>query len=477
MTTVDRFEESLPGLLDELARTDPSALIADVRMATVGSRQRPRLFAGLSSVLDRRDLRLVTGPIPPLLRVGLALALLLVAIAAAAVIAGALRSVSPRPAELVSAGTIPGSLSSPTVVALADGRLVIVGDSGDAAIVRIFDPASGTVAEMDTGLRSVSLLNAVTLGNGHVFLLGWQNADPVTDGRSVAWVLDPVTGRLTPPVLTLQPRFEPSVVALADGTALVSGGVANPESTTTYATSERFDPRTNRFEEGPSVGSGRYGHEAIALPGGDVLFAGGSGVTSVVQDPGSAASAVSLPIGTIERLDPATGLTHAVGTLPDRGQGGPIEIVVLPDRRVLIIPSQSSSRYCGRHEFDPVTPFLFDPATDTLTTAAPVPHSVRAAVAIPDGRVVVAGTWAAIPGGCGAGGEYVEDSWVGIYDPMTGETIESHNPITGGGTLPIDVNLPIVAGALLPDGRVALLTEDAVNGTPDAVDLLTVAPR
>lgn len=458
MTTMDRFEATLPGLLEDLGRTDASQLIADVLASTAGTRQRPPMLAWVRTTFDRRDPRPLFGTLPMSLRVGLALALLLVAIAAAALIVGGTRTVPTIPTAIVLGGSFTTDSLSPTALALPDGRLV-VGGGGGPVLARVFDSRSRSVTNVGTAVESVQLQGAALLADGRVFLLGWEDADPASNGRSMAWVFDPRNGTLSPPVPTLDRRFEASVVGRADGSVVVTGGIDNPESSTTLASTEIFDPATGAFAHGLPLASPRFGHRATALPGGDLLLVGGDRAD---------ASNLAVPAYAVERFDPRTGETQKIDDLPGGSWRAPL-LVWLPDGRLLVVPNQTL-RLCGRHGIDPVTPFVFTAATNALEPALPLPHDVAAAVPLPDGRLVIAGSWQAIPGGCGAGGSYVDDAWLGIYDPMTGRSIESRDPITGSGDLAIDALERYSAGAVLSDGHIALVSELGVDlltmGTP-----------
>jgi hypothetical protein len=78
----------------------------------------------------------------------------------------------------------------------------------------------------------------------------------------------------------------------------------------------------------------------------------------------------------------------------------------------------------------------------------------------------VSGKWTAIgpaPGGCGGNGGNVTDDWLGIYDPATGVTLTSLDPFTGVATLAANPDKPYFAATRLPDGRVALIGQAAVD--------------
>lgn len=88
-------------------------------------------------------------------------------------------------------------------------------------------------------------------------------------------------------------------------------------------------------------------------------------------------------------------------------------------------------------------------------------------------RVLVFGNYLTYPGGCETGVEPVLSPWLGVYNPETGITLETRNPTTGIGSLSVEVSRQYESGALLPDGRVALIADDSDNPTPNAVDIFT----
>jgi len=258
-------------------------------------------------------------------------------------------------------------------------------------------------------------------------------------------------------VPTLEKRFDAAMVAVPDGRVLITGGIESQDPSRALATTELFDPTTRMLKSGPPLTAPRTGHIALATTAGTVLLVGGNDVTP---------DKVGRPINEIELFDHVTGGSEVLGHL---GTTNAIRshprLLALADGRVLIVDRQIGPQLCGRHGIDPIGAQMFDPTTQKLSPAPPVPHSVAAVVALTDGRVLVAGSWQALRDGCAAGGqEIVNGNWLGLYDPATGATVESTNPITHDGALPIDPLRPYSAAVRLADGSVLLFGSDLTNG-------------
>lgn len=147
------------------------------------------------------------------------------------------------------------------------------------------------------------------------------------------------------------------------------------------------------------------------LPDGRVLVVGGTHPDS----------------GAAELFDPATGAFTLTSPLPAAGPhpaGGiywPEEVaaaVALPDGRVLVPGRrcmESASTIEGRF---PTAAAIYDPTTETFTASSPMPHCVETATALPDGRVFLTAFWG-------------DTNWSGIYDPVTDTVTETAAPPAG----------------------------------------------
>lgn len=209
-------------------------------------------------------------------------------------------------------GSMSNPRSGPSGESLLDGRVLVTSDG----TAELYDPASGTFSNTANSTR-VTIPKAITrLPDGRVLLLGRNGYgwladffDPATDSFSPAanppemgysfaaaeaggTVLiaggpgysimvetvvrfDPVTGTTTPVATLAIPRFEPAVVALADGRLLVAGGTT-ANLFTPVAPAEVVDPALNSATTAGEMGIPRSSFSAVLLGDGRVLLAGGA---------------------------------------------------------------------------------------------------------------------------------------------------------------------------------------------------------
>jgi hypothetical protein len=342
-----------------------------------------------------------------------------------------------------------------TAITMADGRILVGGyGAGDGELAQIFDPNTSSTEPIRIADRNVALLGAGQLHDGLVLLIAWIYGEPAALGRSVGYVYDPSTGTVRPAGPMTAPRFEPAMATLADGRVLITGGLPNQEAPDALATAEIYDPTTNAFSPTGRMGQARIEHALTLLDDGTVLVSGGAGVKA----------GIGVQIASLERYDPISGTFSPSGPGPNRIRPPRVAPVRLPDGRILLVGGPEQR--CGRHGIDAIPTYLFDPTTGILTEAPRLPHDVTTATLLLDGRVLVSGEWTAIgpaPGGCGGNGGNVTDDWLGIYDPATGVTLTSLDPFTGVATLAVKPDKPYLAATRLPDGRVALIGQMAVD--------------
>ncbi len=189
------------------------------------------------------------------------------------------------------------------------------------------------------------------------------------------------------------------------GRVLIAGGVdANGLVTKTC---EIFDLRRGVFVPTGSLSVPRAGHRAVTLPDGRVLVIGGT------SNVGTTLKALGAMLKTTEIYNPATGTWTAGPSLPSPigGNGA----VLLPSGKVLItgglvlgptnLPTNSTACY------------LFDPKTNTISTAASLPFAtaLHSATVLKTGQVLIAGGGALTPliTNSGAHGK------AALYDPAT----------------------------------------------------------
>jgi N-acetylneuraminic acid mutarotase len=284
--------------------------------------------------------------------------------------------------------------------------------------------------------------NLVRLADGRVLLAG--GADAVFQPTTAASVFDPRTGTWTATGPMGRPRVGHSLTPLPDGRLLAAGGLTGPPASLppTTGTAEIYDPVAGTWTPTAPMAAIRNGHNAVPLPDGRVLVAGGL----------SRRDAVSVRTqDNAEIYDPATATWAVTGSMTDRRAGG--EAVVLDDGRVLMI---GGVVYTG---FGTVvaTAFceLYDPAAGTWspTGSMAVPRSNAAAAKLADGTVLVVGSWHS---------EAVD----GVYDMHSAATAERYDPATGRWTptAPMPFGRCFHDTSLLPSGEVLV-----IGGTDDAM--------
>ena len=286
------------------------------------------------------------------------------------------------------------------------------------------------------------------------------------------------------------PRAVHTATALPDGRVLLAGGCVTDGCGTATATTEIYDTRSARFAAGPRLTGPRDGHTATPLPGGRVLLAGGYA--------GEGRGALA----TTETCD-ATRCERAGSLAAARGAHA---TVALRDGRVLVIggaqaPGSTESCRAPCAHFDPGPPLAHprhshtatvlqdgrvlivggydagghaiaatellgspnrgqtpvrapeqgsDPGSGALGTA----RGKHAAVALPDGRVLVIG---------GSADTETRNRLASteVYDPRTGRFTPGPDLQSARYKLP-------AAAALLPDGRVLVAGDSA---SPEIVDV------
>lgn len=311
-----------------------------------------------------------------------------------------------------------------TATVLEDGRVLIVGgctmgscEVGPASsTTEIFDPAT---ERFRTGpaLGTARVGHTATrLPDGRVLLAGgWVGSTPTETTE----IFDPESGTVEPGPDLDAPRASHTATLLADGRVLIVGGRTGPDTNTRLATTEIFDPRTDRLDPGPEMATPRSTHASARLADGRVLVCGGSRTkgrviasaevfvpaarrfvaVGAMASPRHKHALVALPDGgalvvagsdardydgkhaSIERFDPTTGGFSSAGTLASPRFKLPDSVVLLPDGGILIAGGSDAPR-------------VFDPGTRTsreVSGSLGKPWSYMTATTLPSGKVLLAG--------------------------------------------------------------------------------------
>jgi Galactose oxidase, central domain/Kelch motif len=359
-------------------------------------------------------------------------------------------SASPIPAAgpggaWIATGTMGTPRFDPAAVRLLDGRVLVVGGSGDEsdpATAELYDPASGTWSATGNMLKPQAGFPPTLLLDGRV-LVG-DTDDPRADvPLTGAEVYDPASGTWSS---AGQVCIGDTATLLRDGKVLVacqSGPqVYDADSGTWSATGRMITPR--------------HYHTATLLRDGKVLVAGG-------YDGGDG------PVDAAELYDPDTGSWTATANTYRDGRsctgcpGGVGWATLLPDGTLLFIRE------------GPVVPFaqIYDPATATWTTTAEMasPDILLGEWSSPallsDGRLLVAGLLsrrADSPPPCTA---------AVLFDPRTGSRTTASSMLRCGNsssfTLLLDGTVLVAGGRDCNDSDVCVSTGAAELYVPAGV--------
>lgn len=433
------FEGQLATLFQAFAEGAPVEVDAVTMAASIAS-GRPRRLVDRSPLVRRWLVPVLIG-------------LLLVALAVSAAVVGAWLHRSeplPRPhhGAFVPATDMSESRTNPTLVALADGKVLISGGSP----AEVYDPATNTTQAVPGDAPTGETNSAVLLKNGRVLLINYDG----NQTSSRAWMFDTAALRFhdlpqpdgTPGVglgVNDSPPFgvRPGLALLPDGEVLIAGGTDNVYKPKIVASAMLFDPDTETFSPTGSMTVPRRGQSMTALRDGRILVAGGS-----TFDPprvGLSTRGPSTLLSTAEIYDPGTGtftptsdMAHVVG---------PNESLLMPDGRVLVYTTPPEPFSDPSKSQAPVALDVYDPVTGTFTEAGTISRAFDKAAVLPDGGILLSGAEHYTerqddP----AGGYYLYDlyrPWAAILDLQDGSLTAVAPPsTTSPGTL------------TLPDGRV-----------------------
>jgi Galactose oxidase, central domain len=182
-----------------------------------------------------------------------------------------------------STGSLLAARAGHIAVLLEDGKVLIAGGLGPnwafLSSAELYDPATGEFSR--TGSMTVSREShaATRLLDGRVLIAGGHR------GRGAGITLyasaetyDPVARKFIPVSAMRIRRHKHDAVLIPGGQVLITGGSDERDDRGVYASSELFDPKANLFSIGPVMKLGRYKHAgtSLLLPSGLVLIAGGA---------------------------------------------------------------------------------------------------------------------------------------------------------------------------------------------------------
>jgi anti-sigma factor RsiW len=250
----------------------------------------------------------------------------------------------------------------PSATLLPDGRVLMVGGSGNSA--ETYDPANDTWSLTGPMLGARTYPEAVLLLDGRVLVVGGVigNATSLT-----AEIFDPTTNAWTGAGPMSNRRTDHTVTLLPDGRVLVAGGVHRPGGSDAIDTVEIFDPVLRTFAAAPPMNHARARHTATLLADGRVLVACG------IQGPDVLNSA--------EVFDAATSTWTDIADANEPREA--FTATLLSDGRVLIVGGYSQGAQ---------TTEVYDPISGTWQmTGDTATRGYHTATLLLDGRVLVTG--------------------------------------------------------------------------------------
>ncbi|MGD0670859.1 MAG: kelch repeat-containing protein [Candidatus Binatus sp.] len=207
------------------------------------------------------------------------------------------------------AGAMTVARAGQTITMLRDGRVLLTGGVQNAgfrsqlASAEIYDPAAGTFSATGSMATPREGHTATMLRDGRVLIVGGSGNGVSTLGS--AEVYDPSSGTFSGAGHLNQPRVAHVAALLGSGKVLIAGGGRSgmPGGYISYDTAEMYDPATRSFTAMRArMTSDRVGAAAVKLNDGRVLIAGGkSGRVVTSRHP----NLFSLtPLNTAEIFDP-----------------------------------------------------------------------------------------------------------------------------------------------------------------------------
>jgi Galactose oxidase, central domain len=349
----------------------------------------------------------------------------------------------PATGHCLEAGSLATGRFAATATTLRDGHILIAGGYSFAsretlATAEIYVPGKGFEPTGSLHLDR-NFAAAALLYDGTVLIAGGFRQQFGTTTSVERY--DPRTGRFQPAGHLTLGRELFTATRLRDGRVLLAGGFSTALNRT-WNNADIYDPRSGRIRRAKGkMQEDRFGHDAVLLPDGRVLIAGGKRLKG---DIGRSSAEVFDPL--TETFAPtagpmATDRDRLTLTLLKRPDG--------PPTHVLVAGGKSSDPVLGR------TAELYDLATRTFTPVGTLltDRMAHTATQLRDGRVLLVGGWSA--------SENSTTRHTELYDPTTrrflpaGDLATSrHDHIT----------------ALLPDGSVLVAggkqAEPGKTGSP-----------
>ncbi len=306
-------------------------------------------------------------------------------------------------------GSLVHARESAVATTLADGRVLVVGgSSGNGALktAEIYNPANGTWRSTASLARARYESAAVTLHDGRVLVIGGMDPTAASLGQlsESTEIYTPSSGTWRAGPSTNAPHVGAAVTTLKNGMVLVAGGsatdVSQPGISETWlgagaGAAEIYDPATSTWHSTGSMLVNDSLAHALLLPDGRVFTGCGTSPSDFeIYTPGADPTGHLAGLWQLTRPVPAGLAECAMSRLPDG------RILVAGGLRyenaaLSQVGTGNGVRVGGGSVLPSATSvaFLYDPATDTWTSAVSMstPRAGATATLLHDGRVLVTG--------------------------------------------------------------------------------------
>lgn len=279
---------------------------------------------------------------------------------------------APESGTWTVAADLAGARAWHACAALADGRVLVLGGVAGTmplATTEAFDPTTGRWSAMGDLAKARWYQSATPLGDGTVLTVGgtedWgSNAHPMTSGER----FNPATGTWSGNRSHAHARVDHTAILLQDGHLLVVGGTSGTGPAMAFA--ESLDTVSHSWSPAASMAEARSAHTATLLRNGRVLVVAGHGVSGL--------------LASAEVYDPALDQWSTAGNLSAARYGH--TATLLADGRVLVAGGRGDSSNLDAAE-------VFDPATNRWTPVSglQVSRYTHTATLLLSGKVLVTG--------------------------------------------------------------------------------------
>lgn len=353
--------------------------------------------------------------------------------------------------DFVRVGNLNRPMYGHQMILLDDGRVFVY----YCGYIEIYNPKTRRFSKINkTKLDKDYNSLAVKLKNGDVLILGGCTDNSTS---SHTYMFDPKTNKITkgPDMITGRERF--SAILLKDGSVFISGGEYHDEEKrrkkikyeSRLKTTEFYNPKTNKFEQGPELSELRQSHQTILTNDGKVLILSGLGKDIPNKQIDSCEHATYVEL--FNPYDNSIKLTG--GIIYDRFAP---DIKMLSSEEIFLVEGLSNSAIASARVIE-----KYDPKTNISTIVnkrTSSPEFVSTAL-LPDDTILFYG------GSTGFSIGYTSHSNAQIYNPKTNKFTDVESKIP--------VNLYEGSSSVLLKDRNLLITGGGHDGLRYAVIYMT----